>query len=85
MLQEKEEHRISIAKVRAKKILTLYYQNQKHSKYATTFSYSSIVFYFSTHGDVLNYVNWKLCLKKQGRCLNLVEFSCNQEHNKVQS
>ena len=57
MLQKKEEHRISIAKVRAKKILTLYYQNQKHSKYATSFSYSSIVFYFSTHGDVLNYVN----------------------------
>ena len=84
MLQEKE-HRISVAKVRAKKILTLHCQNQKQSKDATTFSYSSIIFYFSAHGDVLNYVNGKLCLKKQGRCLNLVEFSCNQEHNKMQS
>lgn len=54
-----------IAKVRAKKTLTLHYQNQKHSKEATAFSYSSTVFYFSTHGDVLNHVNGKLCLKNK--------------------
>lgn len=32
MLQEKEEHRISIAKVRAKKTLTLHHQNQNTPK-----------------------------------------------------
>lgn len=62
------EHRISIAKMRTKKIMISQCQNQKCSKIDTIFIY----FYthcFSHLWRLFKYINKEICLKKESRCL----------------